>query len=228
MSRLPVLFASILTLSFAPGAFAAETWKQGINYFLVTPTQQTNVAAGKIEVLEVFSYGCPACNSFLPTMQKLKAALPANAQIAYLPASFIPVEDWPMFQRAFFAAQSLGVVDRTHDAVFDAVWKTGELSIYDPATRRLKNPLPSIDDAAKFYASHAGVKREEFLNVARSFSVDTKMSAADRQVIVSKADRTPTIVVNGKYRLHAESAGGEPQLIDLVKWLVAKESSKAQ
>jgi len=227
MSRLTATVVGLFALLSASATYAADSWKQGINYFLITPTQSTTVAAGKIEVLEVFSYGCPACNSFLPTMSKLKAALPGNAQLAYLPASFNAAEDWPMFQRAFFTAQALGVVDTTHDSLFDAVWKNGELAIFDPASRRLKTTLPSIDDAARFYASHAGVKRDEFLNAARSFSVETKMRAADQQILASKVDRTPTIVVNGKYRLHAESAGGNDQLIELVKWLVAKESGKA-
>jgi thiol:disulfide interchange protein DsbA len=227
MQRLVAILAIAFALASTP-ALAATDWKQGINYFLVTPTQPTTVPAGKVEVLEVFSYGCPACNTFQPVMKKLAAALPQNAQIAYLPASFNPSEDWPLFQRAFYAAQALGVLDKTHDAMFDAVWKSGELSVTDPVTHRLKNPLPSINDVARWYESKAGVKREDFLNTARSFMVETKMSAADRQIIASKADRTPTIVVNGKYRLHVESAGGEDQLIELVKWLVAKESGASK
>ena len=57
-------------------------------------------------MLEVFSYACPACNAFQLTMERLRRALPANAQLAYLPAAFHAEEDWPMFQRAFFAAQA--------------------------------------------------------------------------------------------------------------------------
>jgi thiol:disulfide interchange protein DsbA len=157
-------------------------------------------------------------------MKRLKASLPANAQVVYLPASFLPSEDWPMFQRAFFAAQAVGIVDKTHDAMFDAVWNTGELAVSDPVTHRLKNPLPSIQDAARFYARTAGVKPEEFLAAAMSFGVETKMKMADAQIGEANALSTPTIIVNGKYRLLASSAGGYDQLIELVKHLVAKES----
>ena len=87
---------------------------------------------------------------------------------------FRPDEDWPMFQRAFYAAQALGVVDKTHDAMFDAVWKTGELAISDPNTHQLKTPFPSIEDAAKFYQRVAGIKPETFLATAKSFSVASK------------------------------------------------------
>src|SRR5262249_23625773 len=154
-------------------------WVEGKNYFLVQPAQRTSVPAGKVEVMEVFSYGCPACNQFNPVAKKLKSSLPPNAQFVYLPAAFIPTEDWPMFQSAYFAAQALGIAEKTHDAMFDAIWRGGELSISDPVTRRLKNPLPSIEDAAKFYARVAGVKASEFLAAANSFGTEVKMKNAD-------------------------------------------------
>lgn len=129
-----------------------------------------------------------------------------------------------MFQKAFFTAQALGVADQTHDAMFAAVWKTGELGISDPVTQRLKDPLPSIEDAARFYNRAAGVPVDKFLSTAKSFAVDTKVRGTEEAIVAYRVDRTPTIVVNGRYRLYAESAGGEDQLIELVKWLVAKES----
>jgi thiol:disulfide interchange protein DsbA len=175
--------------------------------------------------MEVFSYGCPACNSFQPIMKRLKASLPANAQVVYLPASFMTAEDWPMFQRAYFSAQAMGIAEKTHDAMFNAVWTSGELAVSDPKTNRLKNPMPSIDDAAHFYARVAGVKPDDFLATAKSFGVDAKMRMADAQIGAMQALSTPTIIVNGKYRLLASSAGGYDQLIELVKYLVAKESS---
>src|SRR5579863_4669227 len=97
---LSALVSTALMLAAMPAAKAAE-WEQGIHYYLIVPAQPTQVAAGKIEVTEVFSYACPACNSFYPTMDKLKASLPANAEVDFIPASFNQAEDWPMFQRAY-------------------------------------------------------------------------------------------------------------------------------
>jgi len=215
----------LLVVAVAGETCYAQTWKEGTHYFAVNPPQHTNVAPGKVEVLEVFSYACPACNAFQPIMKQLRASLPPNAQLAYLPASFRPDEDWPMFQRAFYAAQALGIADKTHDAMFNAVWQTGELAISDPNTHALKSPLPTIEDAAKFYQRTAGVKPEAFLAAAKSFSVDSKMKMADTQIGMSQALSTPTIIVNGKYRLQAQAAGGYDQLIQLVKYLVAQESN---
>jgi protein dithiol oxidoreductase (disulfide-forming) len=218
---------AVLVLTVAAGTCSAQNWVEGKNYFRVTPPQPTSVPAGKVEVMEVFSYGCPACNAFQPIIKQLKAALPPNAQMVYLPASFIPSEDWPMFQRAYFTAQALGIADKTHDAMFNAVWVTGELAAIDPQTHRIKSTIPTIEDAAKFYERTAGVKADKFLATAKSFGVDAKMRMADAEIGSADVTGTPTIIVNGKYRLQPQSAGGIDQMIQLVKYLVAQESGAA-
>jgi len=216
----------VLALIFAlvPGVRAQAPWQEGVHYFRVQPPQPTTVAPGKVEVVEVFSYACPACNLFYPIIDKLKAQLPARAQLVYLPAAWHPEEDWKTFQRGYFAAQTLGLVDRTHDAVFDAIWKTGELATMDPVTHRPKQQMPTIVDVANFYARAGGVKADDFLAAAHSFGVDASMRQADAQIEAYEADQTPTIIVNGRFRLTPRSAGGNDQFIELVKWLVARES----
>ena len=218
------VLAAIVTLSICGPVRGATTWTEGVNYFLVVPARATSVPPGKVEVTEVFSYACPACNLFVPTMHKLKKSLPANAVFDFLPASFNPSEDWPMFQLAYCTAQVLGVADQTHDAMFDAVWKTNELAIMEPSGQSIKSHLPSIADAAGFYNRHAGVPVDKFLATSKSFAADVKVRSAEDLIQGYKVDRTPTIIVNGKYRLQVESAGGNDQLVELVNWLVAKES----
>jgi protein dithiol oxidoreductase (disulfide-forming) len=213
-----LLFA--LLVLFAVEAHAT-TWTEGQDYYVITPAQDTSVPAGKIEVLEVFSYGCPACNAFQATMQLLKKNLPPNAQLAFLPAAFNPPEDWPMFQRAYFTAQALGIAERTHQHMFDAVWQTGELATSDPQTHRLKNPMPSIEDAARLYALWTGIKAADFLAMAHSFGVDMKMRAADAQITAMQVPSTPCIVVAGRYRV-SEAVHDPGRLIELLRYLVAK------
>jgi thiol:disulfide interchange protein DsbA len=222
MRRYMLLLGSMLLAAAVP-AHAAD-WVQGSNYFLLRPAQPTSVAPGKVEVTEVFSYACPACNHFYPVVDRLRAALPANAELDFVSAAFRADEDWPMFQRAFYTAQVLGIDQRTHDAMFDAVWKTGELAVFDPRTQRLKLPAPGIEDAARFYARVAGVKPETFLATANSFGVDVKIRQAEQFIRAAQVAETPTIIVNGKYRVTLGAAGGDDQLIELVKYLVAQES----
>jgi thiol:disulfide interchange protein DsbA len=86
-------------------------------------------------------------------------------------------------------------------------------------------PAPSIEDAARFYARVAGVKPETFIATANSFGVDVKIRQADQLIRAAQVDQTPTIVVNGKYRVTVSSAGDDEKLIELVKWLVSQESA---
>jgi len=218
------LLGASLLLAATSVALATDDWSEGRNYFVLRPAQPTGLPAGKVQVTEVFSYGCPACNKFVPVADKLRQTLPSNAELDYLPAAFNPAEDWPMLQRAFCTAQLLGLVQKTHNAMFDAVWKTGALATMDMTTGRIRSPAPSIEDAARVYNQLTGVSIKDFLDKANSFSVDMKMRQDDALIRTYAVDRTPTIIVNGKYRLTTDSAGGTDKLLDLVKWLVAKES----
>ncbi|HEX3837909.1 MAG TPA: thiol:disulfide interchange protein DsbA/DsbL [Steroidobacteraceae bacterium] len=224
MKLFRVALLGVLIVMLAPLAQAAQTWTEGTNYDVITPAQHTNVPAGKVEVMEVFSYGCPACNGFQPVIAALEHSLPANAQMVFLPASFKPEEDWVMLQRAYFTAQALGISSRTHQAIFDAVWKNGELATVDPTTGRLKIPQPTIEDAAKCYERLTGVKPDVFLATARSFNIDVKMKNADAQVLAMQVPGTPCIVVNGKYRVNLDSMHSQEDVISVVRYLVDKES----
>ena len=217
------LAAAALAMAGAAPSLSATTWTEGVNYFVIQSAQRPAIAPGKVEVTEVFSYACPACNVFVPTMHKLKQSLPANVIVAYVPAAFNSAEDWPMFQLAYCTAQVLGVEDKVHDAMYDAVWKGGDLSVTD-GSGNLKNHMPTIEDAAKFYSQKTGVAADKFLATSRSMTVDMCVRKDQELIRTYKVDRTPTIVVNGKYSLQVQSAGGADQLIELVNYLVAKES----
>ena len=219
-------FAVAAVAAFSVAAVApdaATQWQAGKNYFVIDPPLPTQTG-DKIEVTEVFSYGCPACNFAHTYVDTLRKHLPANAQMDFVPASFNKAEDWEVFQRAYLTAKALGIAEKAHDAMFDAVWKTGELAIYD-ASNRIKSPLPTIEDVAKFYAKY-GVKADQFAATANSFTINTRMKQADAFVKAAGVDQTPTIVVNGKYRLTTVSAGGSwDKAEQLVLFLVNKESS---
>jgi thiol:disulfide interchange protein DsbA len=226
MMRLTTTLLSLL-LAISAAAQGAD-FQAGKHYTVIPQAQRTNVAPGKVEVMEVFSYGCPACNAFRATMRKLKASLPANAQLVYLPAAWHPEENWPLLQRAYFTAQALGVADKAHDALYDAIWTSGELSAMEPgSTNRLKSQLPTIEDIAKFYQRATGVKAADFVATSKSFGVDLKMRQADNQITAMQVPSTPTLVVNGKYRVNNENLKGADEIIEVVKFLVAKESTPA-
>ncbi len=225
--------AAASTTAQAPAAPAAPAtpfvddgkWVEGKNYFRIEPAQAKVSGTDKIEVAEVFSYGCPACNAFHSTMNNLVSKLPANAAVAYLPASFMPQENWPMLQRAYLTAQTLGVADKANDAMYEAVWNTKELSaMQSESALKPASALPTIEDAAKVYAKF-GADPKEFVAVANSFAINTKVKRADDLMKAYGVEETPTIVVDGKYRFTARSAGGYDQAVELALWLVSKEAA---
>lgn len=228
--RTLIAVAGVLLSSLVPTVSSAQQqqWVEGKHYFPIRPAAPTNVPAGKIEVAEAFSYGCPACYSFHPLAKQIQATLPANAQFIYQHASFNSAESWPLFQRAFLTAEALGIREKTHDAMLRAIWETGELAVVDRKTNRLKNPQPTMEQVAKFYERTAGVKAADFINASKSFGVQAAINRTEAWLRAARIDSTPTIVVNGKYRLSPRSAGGVNEMFALIDYLVKRESGAAR
>jgi thiol:disulfide interchange protein DsbA len=202
----------------------AQQWAEGKDYFVIQPAQRPSTPAGIIEVTEVFSYACTYCNRAVPLMDKLKASLPPNAQMTYLPASFNAGESWPMFQRVYYTAAALGLIPKMHDAIYSGVWTSQELAVTEPGGQKLKSPQPTLEDAARFFQKKAGIKPEQFLATAKSFSVDANCRRADAMVKAYRIEGTPTVIVNGHYKITGAVLGKQDELIELVKYLVAKEA----
>ncbi len=210
LNRLGILLAGLVAACAANAADTPATpttnWVEGTNYFVIDPPQPT-ATGNQVEVLEVFSYACPHCAHFQPYADQLKQSLPAGAVFGYMPAIFNP--SWEPYARAYYTAESLGVVDATHQALFDAL-------------HRDHLPMRTIEDLAEFYAQH-GVDKAKFLAMSGSFEVESKLARSMQIVKADGVDGTPSIVIDGKYRVTGASAGGFPQLIELVDWLTAKE-----
>ena len=221
------ILSKVLVIGLLLGAplVHAQEWVEGKHYSEIKPAQRPpDAQQGVIEVTEVFSYGCIFCNRALPLMDKIKKSLPSNARMGYLPASFNAGESWPMFQRAYYAAQALGLMPKMHEAIFSGVWTSNELAVVEADGRKLKSPQPTIEDAAKFVAKKAGIKPEQFVAAAKSFSVDANCRRADQLVKAYRIEGTPSLVVNGHYRVNLSAVKSEGEIIELVNWLVAKEA----
>lgn len=225
MIKRTVLFLLLAATAGLASAQAPRQWTEGKDYFAIQNPKPGN-QPDKVVVTEVFSFGCPACNQFEPYIDKLRAELPKGAVLEFVPASWHANEDWPVFQRAYFTAKALGVDNpKSHDAMFKAIWgPDGPLATYDPTTQRPKAEanLPKIEDVAKFYAQF-GAKPADFIATAHSFAVNLEMKRADQQIMAWGTDSTPTLVIDGKWRLTPASAQGAQQAVDLTLFLVNRE-----
>ena len=209
------LMVGLFGCAVASVSVAADTqWQEGKHYTRLDPAQPT-ATAGKIEVLEIFSYGCPHCSEFQPIADTIKKGLPANAQFRYMPAE-LGRDSWGTFARAFYAAEAMGVVDKTHAALFSAIYTDKKVDV----------AKPTLEQIAPVLASAGGVKAEDVIATAQSFAVSTKLKRGDAQIRAMGVSGTPTIIVNGKFRVESAATGGYAGLIDLVKFLVAQEGGK--
>ncbi|GAB2567980.1 thiol:disulfide interchange protein DsbA/DsbL [Dyella jejuensis] len=206
--RLIALLGGLLLASAcnaSPDATAAAPFTDGDQYVTLTPPYQRDSASGKVEVVEVFSYACIHCAEFSPYADDLRKSLPPGVVFKLVPAPFN--DSWVPFARGYYAAKKLGVVEQTHDALFDAKFKE-------------QYPINSMDEIASFYASH-GANRTEFMKIANSPEVDAQIKKDLALIQAWGVDGTPTIVVDGKYR--SANIKDFPQLVALTKWLVQQE-----
>lgn len=209
-ARLHVLTLSaglLLASACTAQSNAPAPYTEGSEYVTLPGPHQRYSSEGKVEVTEVFSYGCIHCAQFAPIAEKLRKQLPAGVTFKLLPAPFSA--EWLPFARAYYAAKQLGVIDRTHLALFAA--KFGQ-----------NYPINSMDELADFYARE-GVDRAEFMRIATSTETTAKLKSDLELIRKWQVDGTPTIVVNGKYRVAGVHSYDE--MAAVAQWLVNRELS---
>ena len=182
------------------GAYAAE------GYEVVSPPQPT-LGDGKIEVLEFFWYGCPHCYRIHPVLEQWRKNLPDD--VVFRPVAAVLNPSWVNHARAYFAAETLGVVDKIHDPLFDAIHKQ-------------KRRISKLEDLADF-AAEQGIDREQFLATMKSFAVETKLRRSQQMARSYQINGVPTLVVAGKYITSGSLAGSYPQVVEVINQLIEKE-----
>ncbi len=212
LRRLVLLGALVLLAAAQSAAWAADgSIDEGIEYQLVVPPQPTRVPEGKIEVLELFWYGCPHCYAFEPYLQKWLENKPADVAFRRMPAQLNP--GWKIHAAAYYVAEELGILDKVHEALFDAMHKEHKR-------------LDTVDALADFFSQY-GVTRESFMAAYNSFAVRVKMSHSEQQVRRYGVTGVPSVIVAGKYRTSASMAGGSfDSLLKVVDYLVDKERNE--
>lgn len=188
---------------------AATDFVEGTHYHRVTPAVPTSVEEGKIEVLELFWYGCPHCFEFETYLVAWKETIPENVNFVLMPA--VLNRGWVAHARAFYALETMGELERIHPVFFEAIHEQG---------RRLRD----AESMARFLAQH-DVDADKFKNAYDSLYVETKIKRAEQMGRQYGAHSVPQVIVNGKYRISASDAGGHENLLRVVDMLVEQEAS---
>lgn len=190
-------------------------WQAGTNYKILVPTQPTNVSPDKVEVVEVFWYGCPHCYSLEPFLKNWEQKKPAYVQFTRIPVVWGPVHR--AHARLFYTFAVLNKGPALHEAAFAEIQRGNQLVSSDPAeTERIQ---------AAFAKRH-GVSEEEFRNTYNSMGVQTRLSRAEDLTRRYRVEGVPLMVINGKYTADVSSAGGQNELIALINDLAAREQKK--
>lgn len=184
----------------------AEEIQEGKQYVTIEPAVQVS-APGKIEVVELFWYGCPHCYQFEPTLNPWVEQLPEDVHFVRIPAMFGGV--WNVHGQMFLALESMGVEHKVHSAVFEAIHKGGQ-------------KLATPEQMAEFLATQ-GVDQDAFLKAYNSFGVKAQVEKAKKLAAAYQISGVPVLVVNGKYRFDIGSSGGPQQALDVADQLIDKE-----
>lgn len=210
----PMAAGGAETLVRTPGPILPPTGPApvaGVDYVEISGGQPFQPATGKIEVVEVFGYTCPACANFEPLVTAWATKLPGDVQFTPLAAPFGGY--WMPFAKAYYAAQSTGLLAQSHDAMFRAIHL--ERTLAQDA---------SDAQVAEFYGRF-GADPKQFANTMASFGVKAQMGRALQFMQRTGVESTPTLIVDGKYRITGKSWEAN---LGIAEHLIAAERAAMQ
>jgi thiol:disulfide interchange protein DsbA len=211
MSRLAALLLVVTTVVAGPvRAQGLVPYQEGLHYAKID--QASAVPADKVEVVELFSYLCTHCATIDPYINNWAAKAPDHVEFRRIPVVF-GRSSWELYARGYVTAEIMGAPEAAHTAMMDRLWKE-------------KKILRSLDEIAGFYAQF-GLDKDKFLSTARSFAVDGRLRKDQQLVRAYGITGTPSLVVNGKYRVSGNAAlPSFDAMLDVVDYLVEIEASK--
>ncbi len=205
--RYPLILILGLLLAVSAGV-QAQTPQAGEQYRVIDQPQPTSTENGQVQVLEFFSYGCPACFDFRTMEAAWHNQLADRIDFRRVPVSFNRAS-WELLARAYYVAESLDALDRTHEATYQAIHTQGR-------------NFSSAEQIADFYAT-LGLDREQVLDAFDSFAVEMKMRRAERLVRTYAVPGTPSMAVAGRYAIDVRGAGGQQGMLEVARYLVERE-----
>ena len=212
----PLLLAPEKALMIAAAPTRKWNFEEGQDYHRLMPAQPTVDGTDKIEVAEVFWYGCPHCYNFEPKIKAWAKDVPTNARFVQIPVVWNPLAR--LHARLYYSGEVLAkngkLTDITafHATVFNEYHRKG-------------NRLSSEEAIQKLF-ERFNISREDFLTTWNSFEVNQKIHIANDLVRRYNITGVPAVVVNGKYRTGASDAGSYPKLLEILNELIERETMR--
>ena len=198
-------FALLIAIPMLVPAVAAA---QG-RYTELDPPQQTGTG-GKVDVIEFFSYQCIHCYNLEPVLEPWIKTLPPDAQFRRVPAVFSARMEHDA--RIFYAMEALGLLDKLHRPLFDAIH-----------AHRLRTDNP---EALTQWLQNQGVDPQKFIETMKSFSVHGKTQRAKLMTVGYRIQGTPAMAVDGRYTVAPEQGGSREGMLQVVSQLVEQVRKK--
>lgn len=186
-------------------AHAQGRIEEGLHYQRLT-RMPARLVDGRIEVIDFFWYGCPHCNNLLPYLQEWKRSLPDDVEYRHVPAALNP--PWQIHARAYYVAEALGVAERTHMPMFDAIHRD----------RRRLNDEKAI---AAFFGEHGG-EPQRVREVWNSFAVQAKLNQAMQLSRTYRIQGVPSLVIAGTFVTSPSMTGSGEGTIAVVDHLIER------
>lgn len=189
----------------ACSAAEAPKYKLGEHYQRVREVQPPANPA-KIEVMEVFAYSCPHCYDFEPDLKKWLKNKPGDVDFVRAPHTLGQGAN-ALRNKAFYAAGMLGVMDKFHPALFDAIHKEGRL-------------MATAENLRELFVKQTGVKAEDFDGAFSSFAADAGYRRGENAIQAMGIASVPTLVVDGQHFVSPRAAGGFAGMLAVTDFLV--------
>ena len=197
-------FLAILMLTLSTLAFA-DAPKVGTEFDAVAQPISTDNPA-KIEVMEIFWYGCPHCYHMEEPLNAWVKKLPSDVYFKRMPG--LPNPSWAPMAKAFYAMETLGVGEKLHTKLFEALHKQKTLN-------------PTDEKAAIDWVTlQSGSDRLKVEQAFKSFTMNTDLNRAAQIFRASGATGVPTLVIDGKYITSATQAGGNEQALKVADYVI--------
>ncbi len=209
MRIIAVFFSLFISLVACAQESQVATYSAGTHYDVIEIPVKT-ITPGKIEVTEVFWYGCGHCFSFEPTLNKWVESLADDVELVKSPA--IWAAQMEAHARIFYTAKALGILNQTHQKVFEAM-------------HHERKAMLTEDEIGKFF-SEFGISEKQFKDVYTSFSVSSQVQQAGARARSFKITGTPELIVDGRFRISAQKAGGQKQMLDVADYLIQQIRNK--